>query len=141
MFLRKLNFGVRIVLELSNIDLQNIDLLHTHLDLLDTDVPSKHFVYLHNFFKTSSRHVFKTSLIRFQRNSFSSSKASLRRLARCLQDVLEVVKFLCLRRVEDVFKTNKCLLGSHLILGLRSLAKSPDKLKSLYLPYQSIYGR
>ena len=31
--------------------------------------------------------------------------------ARRLQDVLEDVKLLRLRRVEDVFKTNKCLLG------------------------------
>ena len=48
-------------LELSDIDLWNIDLLGTHLDLLDTDIPSKYFACLHNVFKTSSRHVFKTS--------------------------------------------------------------------------------
>ena len=33
-----------------------------------------------------------------------------RRLARCLQDVLKDEKSLRWRRVEDVFKTNKCLL-------------------------------
>ena len=48
-------------LELSNADLLNIDLLDTHLDLLDTDIPSKHFVCLQDVLKTSSRHVFKTS--------------------------------------------------------------------------------
>ena len=31
-------------LELSGIDLWNIDLLDTHLDLLDTDIPNKYFV-------------------------------------------------------------------------------------------------
>ena len=28
------------------LDLSDIDLLDTHLDLLDTDIPSKHFVCL-----------------------------------------------------------------------------------------------
>ena len=31
------------VLELLDIDLWNIDLLDTHLDLLDTDIPNKYF--------------------------------------------------------------------------------------------------
>ena len=51
----------RFALDSSDIDLLNIDLLDTHLDLLDTDIPSKYFACLHNVFKTSSRHVFKTS--------------------------------------------------------------------------------
>ena len=56
-----MHFGF--ALELSNVDLLNIDLdlLDTHLDLLDTDIPSKYFAFLHNVFKTSSRYVFKTS--------------------------------------------------------------------------------
>ena len=54
-----MHFGF--ALELSNVDLLNIDLLDTHLDLLDTDIPSKYFVSLHSVFKTSSRYVFKTS--------------------------------------------------------------------------------
>ena len=90
-------------LELSNVDLLNIDLLDTHLDLLDTDIPSKYFANIHNVFKTSSRHVFKTSSghvfktysrhvfktpsRRLPCNNFSSSKTSSRCLARCLQDV------------------------------------------------------
>ena len=57
------------------LELSNVDLLDTHLDLLDTDIPSKYFVSLHSVFKT------------------------------CLQDVLEDVKLLRWRRVEDVLKT------------------------------------
>ena len=65
-----MHFGF--ALELSNVDLLNIDLLDTHLDLLDTDIPSKYFAFLHNVFKTSSR--------RLQRNNFLSSKTFSRRL-------------------------------------------------------------
>ena len=58
-----MHFGF--ALELSDIDLWNIDLLDTHLDLLSpdkyTDIPSKYFVCLHKIFRTSSRHVLKTS--------------------------------------------------------------------------------
>ena len=65
------------------LDSSDIDLFNT--DLLDTDIPSKHFVLetsLRHVFKTSSRHVFKTSSRhvfntssrRLQRNNFSSSK-------------------------------------------------------------------
>ena len=49
------------VLDLSDIDLWNKDLLDTHLDLLDTDITSKNFVCLRDVLKTSSRYVFKTS--------------------------------------------------------------------------------
>ena len=133
-------FGI--VLELADIDLWNVDLLDTHLDLLDIDIPSKYFVCLHSVFKTSSRyvfktssrHVFKTSSRRLQRNNFSSSKTSSRRLARGLENVFKtssrrlgrrkiVTLKTCWRRfqdtpwtcLQDVFKTNKCLLGSHLV--------------------------
>ena len=54
-----MHFGF--TLELSDIDLSNVDLLDTHLDLLDTDIPGKYFVSLHSVFKTSSRYVLKTS--------------------------------------------------------------------------------
>ena len=50
-----MHFGL--ALELSNIDLSSIDLLDTHLDLLDTDTPSKYFGWLHNAFQD----VFKMS--------------------------------------------------------------------------------
>ena len=79
-------------------------MVDTHLDLLDTDIPSKYFVSFHSVFKTSSRyifkissrhvfktssrhvfktssrHVFKTSSTRLQPNYFSTSKTSWRRL-------------------------------------------------------------
>ena len=47
-----MHFGV--ALDSSDIDLWNKDLLDTHLDLLDTDIPSKHFVCLQDVLKTSS---------------------------------------------------------------------------------------
>ena len=118
---------------MSDTDLWNIDLLDTHLDLLDTDITSKHFVCLQDVlktssryvlktssrhvFKTSSKHVLKTSWKRLQCNNFSSSKTTWRRLqnnlwealktsSRHLQDVFEDVKLLWWRRVEEVFKTS-----------------------------------
>ena len=91
-----MHFGF--ALESSDIDLWNIDLLDTHLDLSDTGIPSKHFVCLQDIFKVSSRHVFEMSWRLLHRNNFSSSKTSSRRLAKCLQDVL---------------KTKKCLLGGY----------------------------
>ena len=132
-------------LDLSDIDLWNIDLLDTQLVLLDTEIPDKHFVCLQDvlktssrhFFKTSSRHVFKTfsrhvlktssrpvfksPWRRLQRNNFSSSRR--------LQDVLENKKWLRWRRIEDVFKTcleavlniNKYLLGSSTLVQYSSL--------------------
>ena len=73
-------------------------------------------------FKTSSRHDFKTSSGRLQRNNFSfyktnvfktSCKMSWRRLqgdfkkfSRHLQDVLEDVKLLHWRRLQDILKTS-----------------------------------
>ena len=54
-----MHFGF--VLDSSDIDLRNIDMLDAHLDLLVTDIPGKYFVYLQDILKTSSRHVFKTS--------------------------------------------------------------------------------
>ena len=44
-------------LDSSDIDLLNIDLLDTHLDLLDTDIPSKHFEDQQMFW----RHVLKAN--------------------------------------------------------------------------------
>ena len=87
-------------------DLWNIDLLDTHLDLLDRDIPSKHFVCLQDVFKkssrhvfkTSSRHVFKTSWRRLQRNNFSSSKTSSRRLGRRKIVILKT----CWRGLQDM---------------------------------------
>ena len=77
----------------------DIDLPDTDLDLLDKDIPSKHFVCLQDVFKISSRHVFKTSSRRLQLNNFSSSKTSSRRI--------------CKTSLRHVLKTNKCLLGNN----------------------------
>ena len=81
-------------------------LLDTHLDFLDADISSKHFVYLQDVFKmfqrhvlkTSSRHVFKLSCRRLQRNIFSSSKTSWR----CLEDVFNRSSVVFARRLQDV---------------------------------------
>ena len=79
--------------------------------------------------KTSWRHVLKTSWRRLQRNNFSSSKTFSRRLqdvfARRLQDVLEDEKLLRWKRLEDVFKVNKCLLGRDIfyVIFLQVLTK------------------
>ena len=107
-------------LDMSGIDFWNIDLLDTHLDLLSpdqyTDIPSKYFVCLQIIFRTSSRHVFKTSsrhvFKKFSRHVFKTSSRRLRRRKivtlktcwGCLQDM-------SWRLLQDVFKTNKCLLG------------------------------
>ena len=98
-----MHFGFGLVS--SDIDLGNKDFLDAHLNLLDTDIPSKPFVSLQDALETSSR--------RHRRNNFWSSKTSSRRLVRCLQNVFEDKKLLRWRRVEDVFKrswrpTNVC---------------------------------
>ena len=43
-----------LALELLDIDLSNIDLSDTHLDMLETDILVKYFVSLQNVSKTSS---------------------------------------------------------------------------------------
>ena len=92
-----MHFGF--ALELSNIDLLNIDLLDTRLDLLDTDIPNKYFACLHNVFKTSSRHVFKTSSRHvFKTSSRHVFKTSSRRLQRTI--------FRLPRGLQDVLKTS-----------------------------------
>ena len=63
----------------------------------------------------SSRHVFKTSSTRLQRNNFSSSKTSCKMSSRRLQDVLKDVKLLrCFKTShQDVLKKSSrptCLL-------------------------------
>ena len=92
-----MHFGF--ALELSNVDLLNIDLLDTHLDLLDTGIPSKYFVFLHNVFKTlqdmSSRHLQDMPSRPLQDMS-----------SRRLQDVFSVTIFRLPRRLQDVFKTS-----------------------------------
>ena len=71
----------------------NIDLSDTDLDLLDTDIPSKHFVCLQNVFETC----LKMSSRRLQCNNFSSFH-----LPRHLQDIFK--KFS--RRLPRLAKTS-----------------------------------
>ena len=73
-----MHFGF--ALDSSGLVLLNIDLLDTHLDLIDTDIPSKQFVCLQDVLKTSSKHVFKTSSRRVFKTSLR--KTSSRRLGR-----------------------------------------------------------
>ena len=108
-------------LDLSDIDLLNVDLLD-HLDLF----------------------VFKTSWRRLQSNNFSSSKTSSIRFARCLQDVFKTssrhlwrrrivtlntcwrrLQVMSWRRLQDVMKTNKCLLG--LVFNNANVSSSKSK--------------
>ena len=108
---------------------------------LDTDIPSKQFVCIQDVFKTTPRHVFetssrqvfKTSSRRLQRNNFSSSRTSCRRLQDILkmcckmssrrifktswktkncyaEDVLKTSSDMSWRRLQDVLKTDKCWL-------------------------------
>ena len=94
-----MSFGF--ALELPNVDLLNIDLIDTHLDLLDTDIPSKYCDCLHNVFKTSSRHVFKTSS---RHVSKTSSRHVLDMSSRRLQDVFSVTIFYLPRRLPYVLQ-------------------------------------
>ena len=92
MFQNKTNIGIigfelihfRFALDSSDIDLWNIYLLDdTHLDLLHTDIPSKHFLCLQDVLKTSSRHVTSTSSRHvFKTFSRYLFKKSSRRLGR-----------------------------------------------------------
>ena len=131
-----MHFGF--VLDMSDVALLKIDLLdqrYTHSDLLDTDIPSKHFVCLQDVLKTSSRHVFKTSSKYvfkvssrhvfktswrcLQRNNFSSSKTSCETSSKTkncyAEDVLKTSSRHVLKTSQVILKINKCLLGSLLI--------------------------
>ena len=139
-----MHFGF--ALDSSDIDLWSIDLLDTHFDLLDADIPSKHFACLQDVFKvckTSSRRIHDMSSRRIQNMSWRSledvftitifrlprrlqdvlhdvfktaSRCLCKTSSRRLQDVLEDKKLLRWRRVEDVFKT--CLEDQQMFAGL-----------------------
>ena len=82
-----MHFGF--ALELSGIDLWNIDLLDTHLDLLDTDIPISILFHLHNIFKMSSRHPLKNlqeMSSRHLQDMFSRRLVTLKSCWRRLQD-------------------------------------------------------
>ena len=81
--------------------------------LVNTGPSQQTFVGLREVLKTSSRHALKTSLTRLQRNNFSSSKTSWRRLEDVLQirleDVLKASWRHLARRPEDILKDKKLL--------------------------------
>ena len=92
--------------------------------------PSKHLLVL----KTSSRHVFKTSSTRLERNNFTSSKTSWRRLEdvlktswRRLEDAwLRQIYYSWPKRLEDVFlrqrrKTSSRRLHQDMLAGVLSI--------------------
>ena len=122
-------------LDASDIDLWDIDLLDTDLDLLYKGIPSKHFVCLQDVlkmywrywryvFKTSSRHVLEMSRRRLQHNNFSSYKTSSRSLVRCLQDVLRDV-------LKTSWKTKNCYAEEVLKTSSRHVLKtSPRRLEN-----------
>ena len=126
-----MHFGF--ALDSSDIYLLNIDLLDTHLDLLDTDIPNKQSICLQDvlktssrhFFKTSSRYIFKTSSKRLQRNNFSSSKTS----SRHLQDVLR-----------DVFKTSWKTKNCYTRNVLKTLSRLVLKTSSRLLEDQQMFA-
>ena len=131
-------------LDSSDIDLLYIDLLDTHLDMLDKNIPSKHYFFcLQDILKTSSRlvfktssrhafkmslrHIFKTSWRCLQCNIFSSTKTasrrlkaswkmSSRRLARCLQDVMKTS-----------WETKNCYAEELLKTSWRHVLKTPSR--------------
>ena len=91
-------------LALSDIDLWNKDLLDTHLDLLDTDISSKHFVCLQDVLKTSwiqdmsSRcleDVFRVTIFCLPRRLCKTSSRRLERLK-------IVTPKMCWRRLQDM---------------------------------------
>ena len=93
-----MHFGF--ALDSPDIDLWNIDLIDTHLDLLHTDIPSKHFVCLQDVLKISWRKVFKTS----SRHVFNTSSRNIQDMSsRRLEDVL---RDLFKMSLQDVFKTS-----------------------------------
>ena len=98
-----MHFGL--ALDSSDIDLWNIDLLDTHLDLF-IQISPLNILFLS---RKPSRDVFKTSLRCLQRKNFSSFKTSSLKTSwktkNChAEDVLKTSS-------RHVLKTNKCLLG------------------------------
>ena len=111
-----MHFGC--ALDLSDIDLSNMDLLHqryTHLDLFVSKTSSRHV------FKTSSRHVFKT----FLQDVFKTCLqdvicVTIFRLPRRLQGVFKTFSEMSSRRFQDVFTTSWRRLGRRKIVALKT---------------------
>ena len=116
-------------LDLSDIDLWNIDLLDTPLDLLDEDIPSKHFVFLHNYFKTSWKSFFKISSGHvFKRSSRHVFKTCSRHVFQRSSRRLQLVIFCLPRHLEDVSKKS----SRHLPRCLQDILKTSWKAKNCY---------
>ena len=124
-----MHFGF--TLDLSDIDLLSVDLLdqrYTHLDLFVSKTSWRRLEDM------SSRYIFKTSSRHLRRNNFSSSrhledvfktfcempsrhlcKTSSRRLGRreviTLKTCWRRPQDMSWRRLQDLWKTKKCLLG------------------------------
>ena len=95
-----MHFGF--ALDLSEINLWNIDLLDTHLDLLDTNIPGKDSACFQDVFKTSSRRfqdmfqdVFKICV----QDDISSKH---------LEDVFSLTIFVFQDALKTSRKTNNC---------------------------------
>ena len=114
-----MHFGF--ALDSADIDLLNIDLLDTHLDLLDTDIP------VNNLFvtKKSSRRLQDMSSIRLQDMSSKS-----------LEDVLSATIFCLPRRLQDVFKMSREMSSRRLrkksSRRLQDVLKTSWKTKNCY---------
>ena len=116
------------IAQLSTIDSFLRSIFHWYRKLLNLIPPHMHQSSKHLlFFKTSSSHldVLKTTSVRLQRNNFSSSKTSSRRLEEVLEDEKLLrwrrtdVVFKTSRWLEDVLKNNKCLLDWCICGGMR----------------------
>ena len=121
-----MHFGF--ALELSDIDLWNTDLLDTHLGLLNPEisiqispvsilfVSIKSLGGLQDMSSRLLEGVFSVTIFRLPRRLQDVLQEVCKTSSRRLQNVLEDVNLLRWRRREDVFKTNKCLLGLDLHL-------------------------
>ena len=113
-----MHFGF--ALDLSDIDLLNVDLLdqrYTHLDLFVSKTSWRRLQDM------SSRRLQDMSSRRLQRNNFSSSKTSSRRFARCLQDVFASVQDV----LETSWKTKNCYTEDVLKTSSRHVFKASSR--------------
>ena len=79
--------------------LDSSDINLWQLDLLDTDIPSKHFFCLQNVLKTSLRHVKIRATVITNRASYGKLDV----FKTCLEDAFSVTIFRLQRRLQDVF--------------------------------------
>ena len=132
-----IHFGF--LLNLSDKDLSNIDLFdqrYTHLDLLDTNIPSIQTFSrrlarcLQDVFRMCLQDVFKTSWRRLGRRKIVTLKTFWRR-----------PQTMSWRRLQEVLKTNKCLLGRYFAFNLiyfsirRSISSSVNNIRYFILNF------